>query len=203
MNKTKVNNKIDIIPNTYTTILCSNNVDKIKLGKSFYNKNTLFITTKAIDLSGGYDLKLVKSLKIKDLFNYDFDTLSYGEKQLIQISKALSTDLDTIILVDAISCISSINKEKILKYIKNIKNKTIIYITNNKEDIIYTDNFILYDNEVILNDKLNNVLESEKEFKSAGFNLPFMSDLSLKLKYYNLVNKPITSMDRMVNKLWK
>ena len=27
--------------------------------------------------------------------------------------------------------------------------------------------------------------------------------LSLKLKYYNLVKKPITSMDRMVNKLWK
>lgn len=203
MNKTNIKNKIDIIPNSFTTILCSNFVDKIKLGNSIKNKSDLIITTNAIDIYGDVDKKLVNILKIKDLLLYDFDTLSSGEKQLIQIARALSSDFDRIIIVDAISNISGINKEKILKYMKRLKNKTIIYITNNKEDIIYTDNFILCDNEIILNDKLSKVLDKEKEFKKIGFDLPFMPLLSLKLKYYNLIDMPILSMERMVDKLWK
>lgn len=203
MNITNNKNKIDIIPNTFTTILCSNNVDKIKFSKTLKDDKTLLITTKANDLDYEFDSKLVSSLKIKYLFTYEFDTLSSGEKQLIQIAKALNANYNKLIIVDAISYISSPRKEKILKYLSKITNKTIIYITNNKEDIIYSNNFILFDNKVILNDKLKNILAKEKEFKMAGFELPFMPLLSLKLKYYNLVDKPILSMDRMVNKLWK
>ena len=203
MNKGTEKRIFDIMPNSFTTILCSNCIDKIKLGNSIKNKSDLLITTKAIDLYGDVDKKLVNMLKIKDLLLYDFDTLSSGEKQLVQIVTALGSDFDRIIIVDALSNISLINKEKILKYLKKLKNKTVIYITNNKEDIIYTDNFILYDNEVILNDKLSIVLDKEKEFKKAGFELPFMPLLSLKLKYYNLIDKPILSMERMVDKLWK
>ena len=203
MSKTKNKTIIDIIPNSKTVILCSNNVDKLKLSKNFIDDNTLIITTipKDITVNSTCD-KLVSLLKIKELFNYDFDTLSIGEKQMVQMCYALSTDKKTIVMVDAISNVSSLNKEKILKFLKRI-NKTIIYITNNKEDIMFFDEFILYDNKVVINDKLKNTFEMEKEFKSSGFYLPFMCDLSLKLKYYNLVNKPIISMDRMVNKLWK
>ena len=197
------NNKIDIIPNSYTAILCSNNVDKIKLGNAIKNKNDLIITTNAKDNSEGFDKKIVNLLKINSLMLCDFNTLSIGERQMVQISKALSSNFDRLIVVDAISNVSTINKEKILRYLKKYNNKTIIYITSNKEDIVYFENFILYDNKVILNDKLSNVLDKEKEFKLAGFDLPFMPLLSLKLKYYNLLDRPIISMDRMVDKLWK
>ena len=203
MSKTTINNKIEIIPNSKTVILCTNNVDKLKLSKIFADEDTLFITTRTKELNE-YECceKLVKQLKISNLFNYDFNTLSIGEKQMVQICYALSSNKEKIVLVDAISNVSSINKDKILKYLKKI-DKTIIYITNNKEDIMYFNEFVLYDNEIILSDKLDNILKMENKFKSVGFSLPFMSDLSLKLKYYNLVNKSITSMDRMVNKLWK
>lgn len=203
MNKTNIKNKIDIIPNSFTTILCSNFVDKIKLGNSIKNKSDLIITTKAIDVYGDVDKKLANMLKINNLLLYNFNTLSSGEKQMIQISKALNSNFDRLIIVDAISNVSFINKEKIFKYLKKLKNTTIIYITNNKEDVIYADNFILYDNEVIINDKLTKALNKEKEFKKAGFELPFMPLLSLKLKYYNLIDKPMLSMERMVEKLWK
>ena len=169
----------------------------------FIDKDTDLITTCAKNITNNSTCdKLVKLLKIKDLFSFEFDTLSTGEKQMIQVCNILLTDKDTIVMVDAISNVSSLNKEKIFKFIKKL-NKTIIYITNNKEDIMYFDNVILYDNEVILNEKLDKAIQMEKEFKSVGFTLPFMSELSLKLKYYNLVEKPIISMDRMVNKLWK
>ena len=195
--------KIEIVPNSKTVILCTNNVDKFKLSNSFVLDDSLVITTNTKDITDNRVCeKLINLLKIKDLLKFDFNTLSTGEKQMIQICYALDTDKNTIVMVDAISNVSSINKDKILKYLKKL-NKTIIYITSNKEDIMYFDEFILYDNEVIIKDKLINIYEMEKEFKSAGFSLPFMLDLSLKLKYYNLVSKPITSMDRMVNKLWK
>lgn len=203
MSKIKNKSKIDIIPNSKTVILCTNNVDKLKLSDSFIDKDTDLITTCAKNITNNSTCdKLVKLLKIKDLFSFEFDTLSTGEKQMIQVCNILLTDKDTIVMVDAISNVSSLNKEKIFKFIKKL-NKTIIYITNNKEDIMYFDNVILYDNEVILNEKLDKAIQMEKEFKSVGFTLPFMSELSLKLKYYNLVEKPIISMDRMVNKLWK
>lgn len=203
MSKLNKNNKFEIIPNSKTVILCTNNVDIIKLSKSIINDNALVITTKAKDIALDSKCeKLVRLLKIDDLFNYNFDTLSIGEKQMCQVCKALSSDKNTIIMADAISNVACINKDIVFKFMKKV-DKTIIYITSNKEDIMYFDRLILYDGEVLINDKLNNSFEKEREFKKAGFNLPFMIDLSLKLKYYNLVSKPMTSMSRMVNKLWK
>jgi hypothetical protein len=87
--------------------------------------------------------------------------------------------------------------------LKNTK-KTIINITNDNEEIIYGKKvLILKDNEVILNDDIKNLINDEKYFKQIKSDLPFMISLSLKLKYYNLLDKQITSMDRMVDKLWK
>ena len=43
---------------------------------------------------------------------------------------------------------------------------------------------------------------NEKELKSIGFDMPFMANLSLKLKYYGLVDDVITNMNAMVKQLW-
>lgn len=196
--------KLNIKKYTTTAILSSNESISKHIENEF--KNSLLITSvpknntklKVHDMS-----KLIKDLKINDLFEYSFNTLSNGEKQLLQVVCALGSKNKTIILDNALSDINSLKKEIIYKYIKGT-DKTIINITNNTEDIIYSEyTIVLNDNEVLLNDKTTNILDKETEFKSIGFELPFMASLSLKLKYYNLVKKPITSMDRMVNKLWK
>ena len=203
MSKKRSKNIIEIIPNSKTVILCTNNVDKYSLANCFKNDTSLIISSKTQELTDiSICNSLVKALKIKDLLNYDFNTLSIGEKQMLQMCYAISTDKDIIVNIDSISNVSSIEKVKIFKFLNKSK-KTIIYITSNKEDIVYFDQVILFDEEVILNDKLDNVIDKEQEFRDAGFTLPFMPLLSLKLKYYNLVEKPILSMNRMVNKLWK
>ena len=46
-------------------------------------------------------------------------------------------------------------------------------------------------------------LRKEKKLKQASLELPFMADLSHKLSYYGLVEKPIYHMNRMVSHLWK
>ena len=47
------------------------------------------------------------------------------------------------------------------------------------------------------------VLLEEKKFNNLGLALPFMAELSIKLKYYDLIDDLIFDMDEMVNKLWK
>lgn len=196
--------KLNIKKYTTTAILSSNDSISKYIENEF--KNSLLITSipkDNIELLVNDMTKLIKNLKIAELFEYSFNTLSIGQKQLLQIVCALGSKNKTIILDNALSNISDTKKEIIYKYIKTT-DKTVINITKNTEDIIYSEyTIVLKDDEVLLNNKTNEILDRENEFKSIGFELPFMALLSLKLKYYNLVKKPITSMDRMVNKLWK
>ena len=195
--------ELKIENNVITTILGPNNIGKSKLAKKLnkeLNNSILLTTIPKNILNTNIDQNIVNKLKINHLFNCSFNTLSIGEKQIVQLVNALN--YDTIILDDALSMISNNNKEIILNYLNKTK-KTVINITTNKEDIIYGKYTILIDDEIILNDKTNNILNCEKEFKQIGFELPFMALLSLKLKYYNLIDKPILNMTKMVNKLWK
>ena len=47
------------------------------------------------------------------------------------------------------------------------------------------------------------VLNDDSLLNKLGLNLPFMIDLSVKLKYYNLVSKINMSPLGMVDSLWK
>ncbi len=128
--------------------------------------------------------------------------LSNGEKELIEILYAFM-NYKIIVFTDSTSNIDNLKREKIFKYVKNNK-ITLINITNKSEDIIYSDKVMLVkDKKIILNIDLKDILNHEKEFKENNIELPFMAELSLKLRYYNLINKPIFSMTKMVNKLWK
>ena len=141
-----------------------------------------------------------KTYKIDKLFDFSFNTLSMGEKQLVQIVTMLLSNYETIIINDALSMITN---NRIFRRLKTYKNKTIIYITSNKEDIVYFKRTMLLDNKVLLHDDTIKLMEEEKSFKLIFQDLPFMASLSLKLKYYDLINKPILNMDRMVDKIWK
>ena len=196
--------KLKIENNVITTILGANNIGKSKLSKKLNKElnNSILLTHIPKNIvNTNIDQYLIDKLKVNNLFDYSFNTLSIGEKQIVQLIKSLNHDV--IILDDALSKISNLNKDLILKYLSKTK-KTIIYITTNKEDIIYGKYTILIDDEkIIMNDKTNNIMKCEKEFKMIGFELPFMALLSLKLKYYNLIDKPILNMNKMVDKLWK
>ena len=194
----KIVANLDIKNNTFTTILGPNDCGKTKLSnylkKKFDNavellsipKNSINIKDITWDNHNKKLNTLLKKLELEQLTEYSFKTLSIGEKQLLQITSVLISNYDVIILDNALSNLSSVNKELILKYLKQLSDKTIINITTNKEDIIYGDNTILINGDVILNDKTIKVIDNELAFRNIGFELPFMALLSLKLKYYDL-----------------
>lgn len=102
--------------------------------------------------------------------------------------------------------LSNLEEESIKKLYSFLINNNILFInvTNNIEEIIYTKNLIIYDEENILAE--GNTLElikNEKLFKRLGFNLPFIINLSILLKDYNLVNEIYLDKESLVGELWK
>ena len=207
--------QLNIKNNTFTTILGSNETGKTSLGhiikKNFDDAVIISPNSKYIEdisklLDKSLDKKLntlLKKLDIKKLLGFSFNTLSIGEKQLLQIASALLSNHKVIIFDNVLSYLSMVNKELVMKYLKQSSNKTIINITSNKEDIIYSNYTILIKDNDVINDKTIKLMSNESLFKEIGFSLPFMALLSLKLKYYDLMDKPLLDMNKMVNEIWK
>ena len=88
--------------------------------------------------------------------------------------------------------------------LKTIKNLTIVYTTDNLEETVNSDYlYILSSGEIILEGAPLKVLEKDNILNKLGLDLPFMIDLSVKLKDYDLIDSIEQDMDRMVDILWK
>lgn len=151
--------------------------------------------------------EVVDYLDIENIIKRPVSHLSGGEKQLISLAGALIKDPQILILDEAFSMLDGITKEKLLKLIKKIhkdKKITVINVTHDIEDSLYGEEIALIkDSEILIQGKKEEVYKEEKKFKQVKIELPFMVQLSLKLKYYDLVDDIILDMDKMVNQLWK
>ena len=93
---------------------------------------------------------------------------------------------------------------EIINMLKTIKNLTIVYTTDNLEETVNSDYlYILSSGEIILEGAPLKVLEKDNILNKLGLDLPFMIDLSVKLKDYDLIDSIEQDMDRMVDILWK
>lgn len=151
--------------------------------------------------------EMTKYFEIEHILECNPNTISGGEKELVKIASTLIGNPKIIILDECTAMLDGITKEKLFKYLKKInrQNKTtIICTTNDMNDILYGKRIIMLGNKnIVLDSKLNKALENEKLFKENNLELPFMASLSIKLKYYNLLDEIILDMNKMVNKIWK
>lgn len=150
---------------------------------------------------------IAKYLGIDNILDRSLHTLSGGEKQLVALASALVKDPEVLILDEALTMVDLENREKIYDILKEINNEqgiTIINITHDVDESLYGDTIIVIDNgKIILNGPTKDVLMEEKIFTKLGLSLPFMAELSIKLKYYGLVDEMILDMNEMVDLLWK
>lgn len=163
------------------------------------------------DLSKTEKNKLIKetakTFKLTKLLTKSVESLKTKEKIYLQLALAIIKK-PKIILIDDLSLY--FNKQELLDITKILyeykeKNKiTIIMVTSILECNLLSDyTYIINNGEIVLEGKPIEVLEKDNILNKAGLNLPFMMDLSVKLRDYDLIKNIELDMDRMVNTLWK
>lgn len=159
-----------------------------KLIKKYYSKN---IYNKIIN---EYNLKSITSEKVSDLNEQDKIKLLFCLK--------LSSKGDIVIIDNLLNKLNCHNKDIIVKILNKLKIK-VINMTNNMEDTLLGENIIIMDKgKIVLNDKKENIFMKYDDIKRIGLDLPFVVDLSIKLKYYGLVNKIYFSMEELIGAIW-
>ena len=127
--------------------------------------------------------------------NYHIIDSSFNYEELLQYKN--------VIFFNVLSNLESENIKKLYEYLR-FNNINFINLTNNVEEVMYTDYLVVYDKEkVLIEGNTIEVLKNEKLLRRLGIKIPFIIDLSLLLKDYNLINKIYLDKESLVGDLWK
>ena len=145
--------------------------------------------------------KIIHEFKLKNIIDDDPYILNNENKQIIILLSNILHHPKLLIIDDALCFIGSYYKNKILKYLKKQK-ISIINFTNDVEECTYGHQIVIINKNVVLNKTTKQALKEEKKFIDNNLKLPFIAELSLKLKYYGLINDMNLNITEMVNNLW-
>ena len=150
---------------------------------------------------------IIKKLDLKKILNKNINTLNNKEKIKIQLALSL-IDKPEILLIDSIDDYFDKKEfEKIIDLIKTfIKDYdlTVIMTTIHLKTSLYSNQLcIIKDGKIILQGDPLVVLQKDNIINKAGLEIPFMIDLSVKLRDYDLLEKVEIDKDRMIEQLWK
>lgn len=152
-------------------------------------------------------LELSKLFGISKLLDKKTIDLTKSEKQEVLLVISLLHQPKILLLDNPFSMMDIATKTKIRKALKEYQknnNLTIILTTTNLEDTIDTDYlYVINDGDILIEGEPLTVLKEDTMLNHLGLYNSFMVDLSLKLKFYELIDDIELDMDRMVNTLWK
>lgn len=192
-----------------------------RIGMVFENPDNQFVAETVMDEIAfslenmNYEKKQIREnikdiaqlLGIEEIMEKEPHSLSGGQKQLIALASALAIKPKILVLDEALEMLDEAERQRMLKILVELNKSselTIINITHNSEELLYgTDIVILNKGIMVENGETKEVLRKEKAFKQNGLELPFIVDLSYKLKYYGLVDDIVLDMDELVDIIWK
>lgn len=151
---------------------------------------------------------VLKDLNISDILNSKIEDLNNYERLKVYLANALVSSPKLLLLDDPGLYLSLLEKEEFMGILEQVRSTgiTIVLSTSSLDEVIYTINSTLYvldKGEVVSSGEMLEVLSDDSLLNKVGLKLPFMIDLSVKLKYYNLVSKINMSPLGMVDSLWK
>jgi len=148
---------------------------------------------------------IIKSLKLNNILSCNFEDLNNEEQALVEIGEVLSNTYNIIIIDNVLNKLNKDNFNRVIKLLNKLNKDgiTIINITNNIEESLFSKELLILNNQIIIYDDIFKVYEQEKLLKENNIEIPFMVSLSNKLKYYNLLDDTVLDIDKMVNILWK
>ena len=138
----------------------------------------------------------LKKVNMLDFINSKTDELSLGQKQRIAIASVLAIEPKILILDEPTTMLDPLNKNAIYKSLQKLHKNgtTIIYITNNIDEILLSDRILVLENGELKRDFLKKDL-SENFDVLADFEVPGILSL---IKKSILENKTI-SLENLLN----
>ena len=107
-----------------------------------------------------------------------------------------------VIFFNVLNNLDKVELDKLFNYLKE-KDIKYINIVNNLELCLYTNYLIVMDKKnILIEGSTIEVLKNDKLLKRLGFELPFMVELSLLLRDYNLVDKVYLDYKELEGALW-
>lgn len=128
-------------------------------------------------------------VNMKDFQDKNTYELSLGQKQRINIASVLALKPKYIVLDEPTTMIDSKEKENIYRCLQELKKQgyTIIFVTNNINEILLTDKVFILENQQIkhiLNKK--DIIDHVNLLEECDIKIPDIIDIVLKLKENNI-----------------
>ena len=152
-------------------------------------------------------LEIALDLGFADMLDTIFNYLPLEKKKLVILGMKLVQSPKILILDNLFDGMSRGVKSKILRNLKKEvkKNKlTVINLSNDVEEALYADMVVIIgEGKVLLKGSKRKVFENESFFENYELELPFVVNLSNKLKFYELVDKIYFDDKKLVDDLWE
>ena len=160
-----------------------------------------------------YDISIDKSIKktskifkLDNLLEKAPQELTNSEKQKVAIASSLIFEPKILILDESLHQLTSSYKNDILKILKKYqkeKELTIIMITHNLENTLYSDRIIvLNEGNIYLDGTIKEVYGNKNKLSKLKLNLPFIIKLSYRLIEENIIDKIYIDMKELMEDLW-
>ena len=132
--------------------------------------------------------RVLEIVDMTDYRKYEPTSLSGGQKQRVAIASSLALNPEILILDEATSMLDPKAKKSILEYIKKInkeKGITIISITHDAEESIYSDDIvILEDGEIVYKGDYTSLYSDTIILEKYSLEVPFIERIKRDLNNY-------------------
>lgn len=147
-----------------------------------------------------------KEAKREKILEKESTKLTRYEKVLTRLLYAIGKSEELVILDGIDSYLSKKEVEKLIEIMKKSKKQfshTFILFTTSLEEAVLTDElYIIKNGEILLQGEPLTILQKDNMINKAGLNVPFMIDLSVKLRDYELIKKVELDKEKLVDQLW-
>ncbi len=149
---------------------------------------------------------VVKLLFLEDILNKEVWELTHVEKIKVLLATAIVHKPTVLFLDDILVGLNDIDRERIILLLKRVIRELkiiVVLTTSTLSDTIYSDAIlVLDDGKVKYSGKLEEILKHDNVLTKLGIDIPIMMDMSLKLQFYDLLDKVILNPEEMVDELW-